>query len=192
LGFTPNATGVSAGYIDPALQFVDSSGNKLGTTYNVTLPANTGSLTLPQIAPGTVEGSIALTLTVTGQTGANSSITVPASVPVISAGSVQILDITSSGFNVEVIANSSPRDLKTATFTFNASPGTTISGTSTFSVDVSSLMTGWYAGTTSQQYGSQFSLTVPFTFSGSSSAISSVTVTLTNSVGTSTAVTGTF
>ena len=83
-----------------------------------------------------------------------------------------------------------PRDLKTATFTFNAASGTVINGTSAFSVDVSSLMNGWYAGSSSQQYGSLFSLTVPFTFSGSSAAIGSVTVTLTNSAGTSSPATG--
>jgi hypothetical protein len=177
--------------MDPALQFLDSTNQPLGTTYNVTVPALTSSVSLPQIAPGTVAGTISLTLTVTGQTGAASTLTVPPSVPIITPGSVQILNVTASGFEVEVIANSSPRDLKTATFSFSAASGTSISGTTAFSVDVSSLMTGWYTGTLSQQYGSAFSLTVPFTFTGSSSAISSVSVTLTNSVGSSAPVTGT-
>ena len=79
LGFVPNAAGVSANYIDPAVQFIDSSGNKLGTTYNVTLPALTNSVPLPQIAAGTVAGDVSLTLTVTGQIGATTSFTVPAS-----------------------------------------------------------------------------------------------------------------
>ena len=196
LGFTPNAAGVSSPYIDPSIQFSNTSGNlpgtiSNGTTYTVTVPALATSTPLPQIAPGTVEGQISLTLSVPGQTGATESISVPASVPIITAGSVQILNVTSSGFEVEVIANSSPRDLKTATFSFNAASGTSISGTTSFSVDVSSLMTSWYAGTTSQQYGSAFSLTVPFTFSGNSAAIAAVTVTLTNSVGASSPVTGT-
>jgi len=192
LSFTPNATGVSAGYADPAMQFVNSSGTGLGTSYNLTIPALTNSVTLPQIAPGTVEGTIGVTLTVTGQTGASTSLAVPASVPIISPGSVQVLNVTSSGFNVELIANSSPRDLKTATFTFSSAGGAVINGTTTFTVDVTSLMSGWYSGTSSQQYGSQFMLTIPFTYSGTSSAIGSVSVTLTNSVGTSTAVSGTF
>ena len=191
LGFTPNAAGVASTYMDPALQFVDSTGKLLGTTYDITVPALTGSVSLPQIAPGTVAGQISLTLSVIGQTGATSFVTVPSSVPIITAGSVQILNVTSSGFDVEVVANSSPRDLKTATFSFSAASGTSISGTTSFSLDVSSVMTSWYGGTTSQQYGSEFSLTVPFTFSGSSAAISSVTVTLTNSVGASSPVTGT-
>jgi hypothetical protein len=190
LTFTPNAAGVSAGYIDPALQFISSSGSKIGTTYSTTIAALATSVALPEIAAGSVEGQISLTLTVTGETGASSSISVPASAPIITPGSVQILNVTSTGFDVELVANSSPRDLKTATFTFGAAAGTQISGATTFSVDVSSLLTTWFASANSQQYGSEFSLTVPFTFSGSSSAIGSVSVTLTNSVGTSTAVTG--
>jgi hypothetical protein len=191
LGFAANATGVPAGYADPALQFIDSSGNKLGTTYNVTVSAMSTSVPLPSIAPGTVAGNISLTLTVQAQTGAISAITVPPLAPIISPGSVQILNVTASGFDVELVANSSPRDLKTATFAFSAAAGTQITGTSTFSIDVTALMTNWYAGAAGQSYGSAFSLTVPFTFSGSSAAISSVTVTLTNSVGTSSAVAGT-
>jgi hypothetical protein len=191
LSFQPNAAGVPANYIDPALQFLDSAGNKLGTTYSVTVPALTNSISLPQIAPGTVAGQISLNLTVIGQTGASSTVTVPLSAPIITPGSVQITSVTSSGFEVEVVGNSSPRDLKTATFTFNAGSGAVINGTTSFSVDVSSLMNGWYASGASQQFGSEFLLTVPFTFSGSSSAIGSVTVTLINSQGTSSPVTGT-
>jgi hypothetical protein len=180
---------VSSSYIDPALGFAATSGAT--QSYSLTIPALTTSESLPQIAPGTVAGTVNATLTVSGQTGATASFVVPASVPIILAGSVQILNISSSGFDVEVIGNSSTRDLKTAIFTFNAAANTSITGTNTFNVDVSSIMTAWYSGTTSQQYGSQFLLTVPFTFSGSSSAIGSVSVTLVNSVGNSTQVTGT-
>jgi hypothetical protein len=191
LTFSPNPSvaGVSSTYVDPALGFVGSSSTT--ESDSLTIPALTTSESLPQIAPGTVAGTVNATLTVSGQTGATASFVVPASAPIITAGSVQILDISSTGFDVEVIGNSSTRDLKTAIFTFDAAANTSISGTNTFNVDVSSIMTTWYSGTTSQQYGSQFLLTVPFTFSGSSAAIGSVSVTLVNSVGTSTSVTGT-
>jgi hypothetical protein len=193
LGFAPNATGVPTGYVDPALQFLDTSGNKIGLTYSTTLAGLATSITLPQIVAGTVEGQISLSLTVLGQPNAtaSSSITVPAFAPIITPGTVQILNVTSSGFDVELVGNSSPRDLKTATFTFGAAAGASINGTTTFNVDVTSLMTSWYAGSASQAFGSRFLLTVPFTFSGSSAAISTVSVTLTNSVGTSAAATGT-
>ncbi len=185
LTFTPNAAGVTSVYVDPALQFVNSSGTATGTSNTYTLSANTGSIALSQVDPGTVAGQIEFTLAVTGQTGTSGSVTVPLSVPIIE--SVNVLNVTSAGFDVEVIANSSPRDLETANFTFGASSGNTINGTTSFSVDVSSAMSSWYTSSTSQQYGSRFALTVPFTFSGSSSAIGTVSVTLKNSQGTSTA-----
>jgi hypothetical protein len=56
---------------------------------------------------------------------------------------------------------------------------------------VSSLLPSWFATTSNYQYGGAFSLTIPFTISGPASAIQSVSVTLTNSVGTSAPVSGT-
>ncbi len=190
LSFTPNAFN---GATDPNMQFLDpTTGKPIGTSYTLTVPALTNSATLPQISPGTVEGTVALTLSVTGQTGASTSFVVPASIPIISQGSVQVLNVTSTGFDVEVVANSSPRDLKTATFAFNSVAGSVINGTKSFTVDVSSLMDSWYASAASLQYGSLFSLTMPFQITGSASAISSITVTLTNSIGTSVPVTAAF
>ena len=189
LNFTPNAFNGAA---DPAMQFIDSKGNPLGTSYSLTIPADTNSVTLPQIDPGTVEGTVSLSLSVTGQTGTAASFTIPAYAPIISPGSVQVTNVTSTGFDVEVITSSSPRDLKSATFTFNAAPNAVLSGTTSYPVDISSITNSWYSTSASQQYGSLVLITVPFTFTGSSSAIGSVTVTLTNSVGTSAAVTGSF
>jgi len=111
--------------------------------------------------------------------------------PIIEAGSVQIIDVTSTGFNVEVVATSTTLDLKTATFTFTAASGAQISGTSEFTADVSSLLPAWFATASNYQYGGAFSLSIPFTISGTASAIQSVSVTLTNSIGTSAAVSGT-
>lgn len=190
LSFAADAADLPAGYMDPALQFVDSSGKQLGTSYNVTVPAATTNLTLPNIQPGTVAGAITVTLTVGGQQAAASTITVEPLAPVIEANSVQILNVTATGFDVEVVASSTPRDLTSATLTFTAAPGSKITSTTSFSVDLSSVLAQWYSSTEGQSYGSLFSLTVPFTFSGTVSAIQSVSVTLTNSIGTSSAVTG--
>jgi hypothetical protein len=122
---------------------------------------------------------------------ATSTLTIPASAPVIEANSVQIVNVTSGGFDVELVATSTTRQLNLATFTFTAVAGSQISGTATFNVDVSSLLAGWYASSSGLTYGGAFSLTIPFTLSGSASVIQSVNVTLTNSVGTSPAVSGT-
>jgi hypothetical protein len=104
---------------------------------------------------------------------------------------VLITNVTSNSFDVELVANSTPRDLQTATFTFNPAPGATIGGSPTIPVNIAPQITAWYASAASQQYGSRFALTMPFTFAGSASAIGSVTVTLTNSAGVSSSVTGT-
>ena len=47
-----------AHYMDPALQFVDASGNPLGITYNFSFQPTTTSITLPAIYPGTVLGTM--------------------------------------------------------------------------------------------------------------------------------------
>ncbi len=193
LGFNENATGLPTPYTNPGVCFSSTTcATPPQTTTPFTIPAGSTSVTIPAVQTGTVAGDIVLTLTVNnGQPDTTSTLTVPRTAPVIEANSVQILDLTSTGFVVELVANSTPRDLQTATFTFNAAPGAQISGTAAFSVNVSSLLSQWYSSTQGQTYGSAFSLQVPFTLSGNSSAIQSVTVTLTNSAGTSAGVTGT-
>ncbi|MBV9762733.1 MAG: putative Ig domain-containing protein [Acidobacteriaceae bacterium] len=194
LSFTPYAgdSGLpSSSYADPALQFVNGNGHGLGTTYNFTIPASATVLALPEIDPGTVAGEITLTVTVDDLTETTSNVTVQPSAPIIESGSVQIMNLTSSGFDVELVANSSTRDLTYATFTFTPASGATILGDTAFTFDVSSLLSSWFASSSGLSYGGAFSLTVPFQLSGPASAIQSVSVTLTNSVGASTAVTGT-
>jgi hypothetical protein len=177
--------------MDPAVQFVDSNGQKLGTTYNITIPALATTASIPEIDPGTVAGGIAITLTVDSQMEANSTVTVNPSPPIIEPGSVQILNVTSTGFDVELVANSTTRDISYATFTFTPAAGAKILGDTTFTFDVSSLLTSWFSSNIGLSYGSAFSLTVPFNLSGPASAIQSVSVTLTNSIGSSGAVSGT-
>jgi len=189
LALTPNSsvTGLPAGYLGDA-GFVSSTGTKSASS-TLTIPASTTSVAFPTFDPGTVAGNIGITLTIGSQTAASSSVTIAPAAPIIEAGSVQITDLTSTGFNVELVATSTTRDLQTATFTFNAAAGAQINGTN-FTVNVSSLLSNWFASSSGLTYGGAFSLTIPFTLSGSSSAIASVTVTLTNSVGTSAAATG--
>jgi hypothetical protein len=198
LSFTPNpnVTNVPQGYSDPAMQFVAG-----GTTMNFTIAANATTATLPQngaIQQGTVAGEITVTLTQLSEGGVNvlpqpapsGSVAVPLLAPVIESGSVSITDLASTGFNVELTAYSTSRNLQGVTFNFQAASGTQLSGTTSFSVSLSSTAPGWFTSTSGLQSGGSFHLTVPFTFSGDTSALGSVTVTLTNSVGTSSAATG--
>lgn len=192
LNFNPDATGLSSSYVNPGVCFASSSCTsppQTSTTFSI--PAGSTSVSLPALQTGTVAGDIVATLSVTGQPDTTADLTIPRTAPVIEANSVQILDLTSAGFVVELVANSSPRDLQTASFTFNAVSGAQISGSATFTIDVSSALTQWYSSSEAQSYGSAFSLQIPFSLSGNPSAIQSVTVTLTNSAGTSASATGT-
>lgn len=190
LGFSTNAPGLPAGYADPGLQF--STG---GTTLTFTVPAGASSATAGAVQQGTVEGTITVTLTSLTSAGTNvlpasvsGTVAIPPLPPVITAGSVKITNLSASGFDVVLTGYSVTRDVTTANFSFTAAAGTAFTGATTFSVPVSSAFSTWFSSSQGQANGSMFQLTVPFTISGPDSVLGSVSVTLTNSVGTSTAV----
>jgi hypothetical protein len=86
-----------------------------------------------------------------------------------------------------VIGVSTTLDMKTATTHFTPA-GATLRASDAV-VDVSTMFTLWFQSAASLATGSQFMMTVPFTITGNKADIASVTVTLTNSVGTSAPVT---
>jgi hypothetical protein len=69
-------------------------------------------------------------------------------------------------------------------FRFSPRAGSNVQG-GDVTVNVTNQFTTWYQSTDSQQFGSQFRLRIPFTVQGDINAIGSVSVTLTNAVGTS-------
>ncbi len=153
----------------------------LASATTATLPFQTGTL------PGSIQLSLALSaagVNITPSVAPSATTVIAAAVPAI--GSVSVTT-NSSGIQVKVVGVSTTLDMKTATFTFTPATGATLQ-TSTVTVDVSSLFTAWYQSAASLATGSQFSLTVPFTIAGNASSIASVSVTLTNSVGASAAV----
>jgi hypothetical protein len=175
---------VSGQPVDPAVQF--STG---GTTLNFTIPAGTTTTPTVQLQTGTLAATITVTLTLTAD-GQNVTpdniapvvITVPAVSPVISS-----VKLTRNGDSITVTVDgfSSTRDMTSAIFNFTPASGATLSD-SQVTVDVSNAFTTWYNNSDSDQYGSAFSYTQTFTLSNSADNIQSVSVTLTNSVGTST------
>lgn len=205
LSFTPSVSGLPAGYTDPNLQFsctgaTCTNGN---TVLNFTVPANQASVSpLPggSIMQGTVAGTITVTLTsltradtgvsVLPASAVSATLTVAPSAPVIVSNSVSITNLTSNGFTVILNGFSTTREVTAVNFTFTAASGTKLDGTTTFTVPASSAFASWFNSSAGQSNGSNFGLTVPFTFSGSSKVISGVSVTLTNSVGTSTSESG--
>jgi hypothetical protein len=199
LTFAPDAAGLPAdGYMDPALQFAAG-----GTTLAFTVPANSATITLPQngaLQLGTVAGTATVTLTQLRASNTNTdvplasrpstSVVVPRQAPVIVAGSVQITGMTAGGFAVELDGYTTPRDLRSATFTFTAASGARIEGQAAHTVQLATDSATWFNSTDGRNNGSRFHLRVPFTLSGSSGVVASVSVTLENSVGTSSAVSG--
>jgi hypothetical protein len=105
---------------------------------------------------------------------------------------VKIINLTSAGFSVFLDGTSTPRDLTSANLTFTAASGAQLNGGQT-TVPLAGAADGWFPDTAANRglaNGGAFSLTIPFSYSGDTSAIGTVSVTLTNSAGTSTAVSG--
>jgi len=98
--------------------------------------------------------------------------------------SVALASRTTSGFEIVIVGYSTPRSLSQAAFRFAPRPGSNVQSPDV-TVNVTNQFTTWYQGTDSQQFGSQFRLRIPFTVQGDINAIGSVSVTLTNAVGTS-------
>jgi hypothetical protein len=198
LSFTPNAASLPTPFNNTAVQFAGGG----TTTANINIPPNsTAPVTLPAVQLGSVAGTIMVrlaSLTTNGQSvlpanPPSTNITVPRLAPIIVPGSVKIINITSTGFSVFLDASSTPRDLTSASVTFTAASGDQLNGTQ-FTVSLTTAAnTTWFPDTGTNRgvaNGGMFSLTMPFTYSGDTTAIGTVLVTLTNSVGTSTGVSG--
>jgi hypothetical protein len=200
LNFVPasNVSGWPAGQTNQQVVF---AGGTNTTTF--TIAAGSTTAVLPNggvFQQGTVAGTITALITAVTENGVTTTFpggaqpsvtqTVQALAPVITTGSVQITNITTSGFNVTLIAYSTTRDLTNATFTFTPASGDTLNGT-TQTVSLSSVAATWFSSSGGLDAGGSFSLSVPFPYSGSTSALGTVSVTLSNSIGTSAAQTGT-
>jgi len=200
LSFTPDATvkNLPANFTNAALKFA-SGGTTSG---NVPIPPNsTAPVNLPLVQVGSIAGTVTIRLASLVTAGGQSvlpgspvvaTIVVPGGPPVITPGSVKITNVTASGFSVTLQGSSPTRELTAANLTFTAASGATLNGT-TASVSLTTAANAWFADTGTNRgvdNGGAFSLTLPFTYSGDTSAIGTVSVTLTNTAGTSTAVSG--
>jgi len=188
LTFTPEATNPAD---DPAVQFLTG-----GRTVNFTVPAGQTRAVFetPSMAiqTGTVAGRIVVTaqffaegVDVTPAPAPTQTATVRALAPVISAVRVTR---TASGFEVAVTGFSTPRQMTQAVFRFTASGQGTLQ-TVEVTVPLDSAFTNWYRSSASAAFGSSFTYVQPFTVEGDISAISSLSVTLSNSQGASPAAT---
>jgi len=188
---------------DPAVQF--STG---GRTVPFTIAAGSTVADFAQqgnqvlLQTGTVASTITLTPTFTTVTGdvdltptnpATLQFTVPAEAPVLLGAT-----LASSAANSIVLnftGYSTTRTLTTLNLQFTAAAGFTLA-TTQLSVDISGASAIWFGSASSQGFGGQFTVSVPFTFSGTTptgvallQTIASVSGTVSNESGTSNAVT---
>jgi hypothetical protein len=178
----------TSGADDPSVQFATG-----GRTAQIVVPAgSTGGLTAVGLQTGTVAGAITVTAhllaggqDVTPTPAPTRTVLVNPSAPVITSLTAMR---NSTGFTVVVVGYASNRDVDTGTYQFAASEGANLL-TGQLATPVTSLFTQWYQTSGSAPYGSQFSLTQPFTVQGNPATVLSVTVTLTNALGTSPAAT---
>jgi hypothetical protein len=190
LAFQPDAS-LASPADDPSILFASG-----GRTANFTIPANSTAPVGFSVQTGTVAGSITLTVSWQADGAAlavpaalSQTIQIAPAVPVIGAVGTAT---STSGFTVSITGYSNTRELSQAVLQFTPASGQTLQTTS-LTVSLASAATTWFQSSTSDQYGSQFVLTLPFTVTdGSASSIGSVSVQLVNSVGTSTAESATF
>ena len=186
LTFTP-----LAGAGDPAVQF--STG---GTVVTFTIPAGANLATFPvpnpAIQTGTVAGTITITATFTADGGDITPSPAPSRAIRINPAPPVITEVrvtrTATGFDVQVTGYATNREVLRGLFGFNASAAGGLATTEQ-TVTVDSTFNRWYQDTASRAFGSRFTFVQPFTVQGETGAVASVTVTLSNSVGNSNAVT---
>ncbi len=170
---------------DPAVVFSNNQ-----TVEAISIAAGTTPSSTPfQFQAGSTAGSITVTIRLTLANGQDITpdnlvpitITVPASAPVLSSPT-----LTRSGqsLQITVIALSSTRDMTEAQFHFTAASGKSLK-TTDITVSLTSVFQTWYGSAASDQYGTNFTYTQPFTLDGNATDVGSVTITLVNSAGTS-------
>ena len=139
---------------------------------------------------GTTAGTITITVALSsnGQVlapnpASTKTIVVPPAPPSIT--SVRMVN-TASGINVLVSGYSNTREMSGVNLTFAAGPGVSFP-TARFDLPADGFRV-WYASADAANFGGQFLLTAPFTFTqGSAPLLTSVAVLLTNTVGRTTA-----
>jgi hypothetical protein len=149
----------------------------------------------PLVQTGTVSGVITLTLKLTAagiditpSPAPFSTMRIAKSAPVIKSATVTR---TSGGFNLVVGGYATSREMVSATVGYTAAAGVTLAA-SQATISLAQVFTTWYADPTSAPSGSQFSLTIPFTFSSSTAPLTSVSVQLTNAQGSSNSMSATY
>ena len=186
---------------DPAVQFASG-----GRSVPFTIAANSKQAVFPngatqmRIQTGTVAGTITVVPTFATQSGAIDltpttppalALTIPQSAPRLLG--VAVSAKTTNTFTLQVTGYATNRSITQLDLQFTPLAGETVA-TTKLSLPVESNFLAWYQSTASAPYGSLFTVTLPFTLQGDVKNVSnlvdtvqSVSVTLTNRLGVSSA-----
>jgi len=195
LSFVPNAFGETD---NPQVVFDGRDATTAGRQFPFTVAAGGTAIPLPNIQQGTVAGTVHVEVTVLREGTRDvlpsphpfRELVIAKQVPIVAATDVSFTNETATGFDIVISGFSTPRDMKSVALVFTAQDGATLDGTTTFTTDVSAQFAQYYS--THLNAGSMFtSLDIPVTITGDKTAIQSVKITLTNSVGDSTPITKT-
>jgi hypothetical protein len=160
-----------------------------------TIPAGSDTAVFSDGEPvaGFQPGTVAGTLTFSAEFASGGEDVTPAEPPTATAEvaggppvitSVAAENVTPTGFTIVVSGFSTIRQVTGATFNFTPVSGVELNPSSV-SPNVTAAFQTWFDGEESAGFGSTFTLTMPFTIGGEQNAIQSVSVTLSNSQGTS-------
>ncbi len=187
---------------DPSVQFATG-----GRTVDFEIPAGSTDAIFPngtnriKVQTGTVAGTITLTPSFATSGGADltpdpppaQAMAVVESAPVITSAVISSKSL--SAMTLQITGFSTARSVNQVSLQFTARPGETL-GTSNLSISAGSQFGAWYASSQSKPFGSMFLLTVPLNFTGDASGVigaantvQSISITLSNSQGTSNSVT---
>jgi hypothetical protein len=187
---------------DSSIQFASG-----GRTVAFTIPANStqaqfnGGANTIAFQTGTTQGAITLTPAFALQGGFNLTPSTPDALTLSIASAAPTLLTanvaaeTSNSFSVTVSGYSTTRVLKQLSIQFTPKSGQNLA-TTQLTVDVSSVSASWFQSTAAQGFGGSFLVAIPFTLSGGTASatdlvhmIQTVSITATNDVGTSNAIT---
>jgi hypothetical protein len=181
---------------DPTVQFITG-----GRTASFSIPAgqtsaNFGQNPTARFQTGTTAATLVFTATfrrngqdATPSPAPQASLAIPATPPTLSD-----LTVTRSGNALTIVVRgfAPERSISTAVLEFSRRPGAPGTNPERFDVNVAQAFQQWFGGSASQQFGSQFRLTIPVTLTGDPADITGLTVRLTGPAGTGNSLSATF
>lgn len=179
---------------DPAVQFANG-GRRLSYTVAANQTAANFGGASPALQTGTVAGLITLTsryraggADVTPTPPPTQTLRINAAAPVLTR--VELTRST-AGFELIAFGYSNTRDVLRATVRLTPAAGASLTS-SEFTIDLAAAFQAYFNSAASAPYGTQFRLALPFNVSGDQRDIASISISVTNSVGTSNTLSATF